>query len=44
MVLPGDTAEITVELGRPVALTPGQDFAIREGGRPVGVGTVTELA
>jgi elongation factor Tu len=43
MVLPGDTAELTVELGQPVALTKGQDFAIREGGRTVGAGTVIEL-
>ena len=43
MVLPGDTAEMTVELGQPVALTQGQDFAIREGGRTVGAGTVIEL-
>ncbi len=43
MVMPGDTAEITVELGLPVALTPGQTFAIREGGITVGAGTVTAL-
>jgi elongation factor Tu len=43
MVMPGDTAEITVELGLPVALTPGQTFAIREGGMTVGAGTVTAL-
>ena len=43
MVMPGDTAEITVELGQPVAITAGQDFAIREGGRTVGAGTVTAL-
>jgi len=43
MVMPGDTAELTVELGQPVALTEGRDFAIREGGRTVGAGTVIEL-
>src|SRR5258708_37276659 len=43
MVMPGDTAEITVELGLPVALTPGQTFAIRDGGMTVGAGTVTAL-
>jgi elongation factor Tu len=43
MVMPGDTAEMTVELGRPVAITAGQPFAIREGGHTVGAGTVTEL-
>jgi elongation factor Tu len=41
MVLPGDTAELTVQLGRPIALAPGLTFAIREGGRTVGAGTVT---
>ena len=40
---PGETADVTVELGRPVALDPGQSFAIREGGRTVGAGTVTEV-
>jgi elongation factor Tu len=43
MMLPGDTAEITVELGQAVALTKSQDFAIREGGRTVGAGTVIDL-
>jgi elongation factor Tu len=43
MVLPGDTAELTVELGKPVALAPGLTFAIREGGRTVGAGTVTGI-
>jgi elongation factor Tu len=37
---PGDTAEVTVELGKPVALDAGQTFAIREGGKTVGAGTV----
>jgi elongation factor Tu len=43
MVLPGDTADVTVELSQSVAITPGQDFAIREGSRTVGAGTVSEL-
>ncbi|WP_067812546.1 elongation factor Tu [Actinomadura kijaniata] len=43
MALPGDTVEMTVELGKPVAMTEGLGFAIREGGRTVGAGTVTEL-
>jgi len=43
MALPGDTVEMTVELGRPVAMTEGLGFAIREGGRTVGAGTVTRL-
>ena len=43
MVLPGDTANLTIELGQPVAITTGQEFAIREGNRTVGVGTVVQL-
>ena len=41
---PGDTVTMTVELGREVPLEPGLGFAIREGGRTVGAGTVTSLA
>lgn len=40
---PGDTVALTVELGRDVPLESGLGFAIREGGRTVGAGTVTEL-
>ncbi|MFD3923465.1 elongation factor Tu [Streptomyces sp. NPDC058595] len=40
---PGDTVTLTVELGRDVPLESGLGFAIREGGRTVGAGTVTEL-
>ena len=40
---PGDTVELTVTLGRPVALGTGLGFAIREGGRTVGAGTVTAV-
>jgi elongation factor Tu len=40
---PGDRVSVTVELGKPVALEPGLGFAIREGGRTVGAGTVTAL-
>jgi len=40
---PGDTAEVTVELGKPVALDAGQTFAIREGGKTVGAGTVKAI-
>jgi elongation factor Tu len=43
MVIPGDSADLTVELGQPVAITAGQEFAIREGKRTVGVGTVTQI-
>ncbi|MEU5162131.1 elongation factor Tu [Streptomyces sp. NPDC020875] len=40
---PGETVTVTVELGRDVPLEPGLGFAIREGGRTVGAGTVTDL-
>ncbi|MGW0767465.1 elongation factor Tu [Streptomyces sp. NPDC002676] len=40
---PGDTVEMTVELGREVPLEPGLGFAIREGGRTVGAGTVVSV-
>ncbi|XKK60343.1 elongation factor Tu [Streptomyces sp. ARC32] len=40
---PGDTVTMTVELGRDVPLETGLGFAIREGGRTVGAGTVTEV-
>jgi len=43
MVMPGDTVDLTVELGKPIAMNAGLGFAIREGGRTVGAGTVTEL-
>ena len=41
--VPGETVQVTVALGKPVALDAGQTFAIREGGRTVGAGTVTAL-
>lgn len=40
---PGDTVTMTVELGRAVPLEPGLGFAIREGGRTIGAGTVTSV-
>ncbi|WP_458242528.1 elongation factor Tu [Streptomyces sp. MAI_2237] len=40
---PGDTVTMTVELGRDTPLEPGLGFAIREGGRTVGAGTVTTV-
>ncbi|MEU5909003.1 elongation factor Tu [Micromonospora sp. NPDC047527] len=43
MVLPGDTVDLSVELGRPIAMDVGLGFAVREGGRTVAAGTVTEL-
>ena len=44
MVMPGDPTEITVELIQPIAMEPGLGFAIREGGRTVGSGRVTEIS
>jgi elongation factor Tu len=43
MVMPGDNITITVELITPVAMDKGLRFAIREGGRTVGAGQVTEI-
>ena len=43
MVMPGDNVELAVELITPVALEKGLRFAIREGGRTVGAGTVSEI-
>ena len=41
--MPGDNVSIEVELITPVAMDKGLRFAIREGGRTVGAGTVTEI-
>jgi elongation factor Tu len=43
MVMPGDNVELAVELITPVALEKGLRFAIREGGRTVGAGTISEI-
>jgi elongation factor Tu len=43
MVMPGDSVNLEVELITPVAMDKGLRFAIREGGRTVGAGTVTEI-
>jgi len=43
MVMPGDTANVTVKLIAPIALEEKQRFAIREGGRTVGAGVVTKI-
>jgi elongation factor Tu len=43
MVMPGDNVNMEVELITPVAMDKGLRFAIREGGRTVGAGTVTEI-
>ena len=43
MVMPGDTTDLTVALIQPIAMEEGLGFAIREGGRTVGAGTVTKI-
>ena len=43
MVMPGDNLTITVDLIQPIAMNVGLRFAIREGGRTVGAGQVTEI-
>ncbi|HXV76057.1 MAG TPA: elongation factor Tu, partial [Candidatus Polarisedimenticolaceae bacterium] len=43
MVMPGDNVTIEVNLITPIAMDKGLRFAIREGGRTVGAGTVTEI-
>jgi elongation factor Tu len=43
MVMPGDNTQLTINLIAPIAMEKGLRFAIREGGRTVGAGTVTEI-
>jgi elongation factor Tu len=43
MVMPGDNVSLTVELITPIALEKELRFAIREGGKTVGAGVVTEI-
>ncbi|MCH9630398.1 MAG: Elongation factor Tu [Chlamydiia bacterium] len=43
MVMPGDNVELTGELISPVAMEEGMRFAIREGGRTIGAGTITKI-
>jgi len=43
MVMPGDNVSLTVKLIQPIAMEKGLKFAIREGGRTVGAGQVTEI-
>ena len=43
MVMPGDNVNMTVVLGKPIAMDDGLRFAIREGGRTVGAGRVTKI-
>jgi elongation factor Tu len=44
MVMPGDNVDMTVELITPIAMERELRFAIREGGRTVGAGVVTEIS
>jgi elongation factor Tu len=43
MVMPGDNVQLEIELHTPVAMEKGLRFAIREGGRTVGAGTISEI-
>jgi len=43
MVMPGDNISVTAELIQPIAMEKGLRFAIREGSRTVGAGTITEI-
>ena len=43
MVMPGDNVDMTVELIHPIAIEKGTKFSIREGGRTVGSGNVSDI-
>jgi elongation factor Tu len=43
MVMPGDNAAVAVRLDKPVAFDIGSHFAIREGGKTVGSGAITDV-
>ncbi|MBS1485590.1 MAG: elongation factor Tu, partial [Opitutales bacterium] len=43
MLMPGDNVSIQIQLQKPIALEKGQRFAIREGGRTIGAGRVSEV-
>jgi elongation factor Tu len=43
MVMPGDNLTVEIELGKKIAMEPGQRFAIREGGRTIGAGRIVEV-
>jgi elongation factor Tu len=43
MVMPGDNTQVEVTLNNPIAMEKGLRFAIREGGRTVGSGTVSDI-
>ncbi|HEV2064742.1 MAG TPA: elongation factor Tu, partial [Thermoanaerobaculia bacterium] len=43
MVMPGDNVNLEIQLITPIAMEKGLRFAIREGGRTVGAGTIVEI-
>jgi len=43
MVMPGDNLTVEIDLGKPIAMEAGQRFAIREGGRTIGAGRISEV-
>ena len=43
MVMPGDNTDMEIKLIAPIAMEEGQRFAIREGGRTIGAGSVTKV-
>jgi elongation factor Tu len=43
MVMPGDNVSVDIEMQKPVAMEKGQRFAIREGGRTIGAGRVSDV-
>jgi elongation factor Tu len=43
MIMPGDHAQVSLELGKPVGMEPGMRFAVREGGKTVGAGVVISV-
>ena len=44
MVMPGDNLGVEIELQKAIAMEPGQRFAIREGGKTIGAGNITEIS
>ena len=43
MVMPGDNLGVIIELQKPIAMESGQRFAIREGGKTIGAGNITDV-
>ena len=43
MVMPGDNLAVGIELQKAIAMEPGQRFAIREGGKTIGAGNISEI-